>query len=470
MSSLLSFLSPQRIEETLPAGVIPGSVKSGSVVQFRSRSRYLPTSGTQYSVPGGSQIAQFRITGNDYLDMRTAQIHFRLDITAPVVGASGCIIQEGIYSVISRVRAALNSVIVQDTDQVHVSANVKVINTMPRHLYESADGQYLGLYKKAQAGDIVPAYPADLEEIYETISGFYTGNATTDSQNGSAFSIPLSLICPSLGAMETLLPLRNVGNFELTLFFESPSNCFFNPADGSLGSAAYTISDLTLEVDTLQLASPIVQLYDRLAADTSETGGIVLPVTVEVVQNINYGKGSGSKSVSISRGTTALTQVTVVKRTSPYVPQGQTSGVENTTQYLSTFNAFNQTRAQFRLGARLYPQTASDSMARFYTETRHAFGQLNNMNGGGLHTRFNYENAVESQSSFTYAYNFRKVLTEMLALDGENSIASGSIIQYDFSDDTSGLPAAVTNAVITAIIESLRYVELKGSSVNVTGL
>jgi hypothetical protein len=470
MASLLSFLSPQRIEETLPAGVIPQSVKSGSVVQFRSRSRYLPTSGTQYSIPGGSQIAQFRITGNDYLDMRTAQVHLRVDITSPVVGASGCIIQEGIYSVINRVRCALNSVIVQDTDQAHVSANVKVLNTMPKHLYETGDGQYLGLYKKATTGDIVPSYPPNLEEIYETISGFYTGDADVDSQNGSAFSIPLSLICPSLGAMETLLPLRNVGNFELTLFFESPANCFYNPADGSLGSASYTISDLTLEVDTLQLASPIVQLYDRLASDTSETGGVVLPVSVEVVQNINYGKGSGSKSVSISRGTTALTQVSIVKRTSPYVPAGDTSGVENTTQYLSTFASFGQSRAQFRLGARLYPQTASDSMARFYTETRHAFGMLNNMQGGGLHTRFSYENEVANQSSFTYAYNFRRVLTEALALDGENSIASGSIIQYDFSDDTSGLPAEVTNAVLTAIIESLRYIELKGSAVNVTGL
>jgi hypothetical protein len=261
-----------------------------------------------------------------------------------------------------------------------------------------------------------------------------------------------------------------VGNFELTLFFETPNNCFFNPADGSLGSASYTISDLTLEVDTLQLASPIVQLYDRLASDTSETGGVVLPVVVEVVQNINYGKGTGQKSVSISRGTTALTQVSVVKRSAPYVASGDTSGIENTSQYLSTFNSFGQSRAQFRLGARLYPQTASDSMARFYTETRHAFGQLNNMQGGGLHTRFSYENEVANQSSFTYAYNFRRVLTEMLALDGENSIASGSIIQYDFTDDTSGLPAEVTNAVLTAIIESLRYVELKGSAVNVTGL
>ena len=341
---------------------------------------------------------------------------------------------------------------------------------MPRHLYESADGEYMGLYKKARSSDIVPSYPPDLEEIYETISGFYTGDAPVDGQNGSSFSIPLSLICPSLGAMESLLPLRNVGNFELTLFFESPQNCFFNPTDASLGSAGYSISDLTLEVDSLQLASPVVQLYDRLASDTSESGGVILPVTVEVVQSINYSKGTGAKSVSISRGTTALTQVSIVKRPAGYVPSGNVSGVENTTQYLSTFSAFSQSRAQFRLGARLYPQTASDSMARFYTETRHAFGQLNNMNGGGLHTRTSYEVDSANDSSFTYAVNFRKVQNENLSLDGENSIASGSIIQFDFTDNTSGLPAEVGNAVLTAVIESLRYVELKGSAVNVTGL
>jgi hypothetical protein len=62
-SSLLSFLSPAKIEEKLPEGVLPKSVSAGSIVTFRNRVRYLPTSGTQYVVPGGSQIVQFRITG-----------------------------------------------------------------------------------------------------------------------------------------------------------------------------------------------------------------------------------------------------------------------------------------------------------------------------------------------------------------------------------------------------------------------
>jgi hypothetical protein len=56
------------------------------------------------------------------------------------------------------------------------------------------------------------------------------------------------------------------------------------------------------------------------------------------------------------------------------------------------------------------------------------------------------------------------VLSEELGLDGENSIQAGSIIQYDVTDDPTGA------AVITAVIESLRYIELKGSAVNVTGL
>ena len=58
----------------------------------------------------------------------------------------------------------------------------------------------------------------------------------------------------------------------------------------------------------------------------------------------------------------------------------------------------------------------------------------------------------------------QKGLTEELGLDGENSIQSGSIIQYDLTDNPTGA------AVLTAIIESLRYIELKGSAVNVTGL
>jgi hypothetical protein len=237
---------------------------------------------------------------------------------------------------------------------------------------------------------------------------------------------------------------------------EQPENCFYAPSvEGSLGGA-YSLTDLSLEVDSVQLAAPVVQLYDRMASDVSETGGVVIPVTVDVVQNINY-TGSGQKSVSISRGTTALTQLSLVKRNQSDLGDWQV-------QALNTFFCYGQSRSQIRLGSRLYPTTATDSLARAYTETRHAFGMLNNSVQGGLHTRNTYEADPKDQASFCYAYNFRRVLTEELGLDGENSIQSGSIIQYDLTDSPSG---AVT---ITAVIESLRYVELKGSAVNVTGL
>jgi hypothetical protein len=457
-ASLLSFLSPAKIEEKLPEKVLPSAISSGSVVTYRSRSRYLPTSGTNYSVPTGSKQVQFRITGNDYLDMSTAVLHLRVDITSPA-RPTGALIQEGIYSIIQRVRASLNSVIVQDTDNTHVCANVKVLNTMPRQVYDSALGQYMGLYKKSRDPVVATTYGASASAIASTISGYYDGTETNDSTtNGSSFYIPLSLICSSIGGMGTFLPLRNVGNFELTLFLEDPSVCFYNPFSGSMTNASYSVTDLSLEVDSVQLNGSIVQLYDRLSADTSETGGIVIPVSVDVVQNVNYAGSSGQKSVSISRGTTALTQISVVKRDQAQV------GVA-TAQSLSSFQNFTQSRAQFRLGSRLYPTTQSDSQARMLTETQHAFGNLNNLYAGGLVNRQFYEENDNNQGAFTYAYNFRRVLTEDLGLDGENSIQSGSIIIYDFTDN-----AGVSTAVLTAIIESLRYIELKGSAVNVSGL
>lgn len=458
-ASLLSFLSPSKIEEKLPEGVLPSSVSSGSVVTFRSRSRYLPTSGTSYTAPTGSKIVQFRITGNDYLDMSTAVLHFRLQINSPTTPKA--LIQEGIYSVIQRCRAALNSVIVQDTDNAHVAANIKVLNTMPRQVYDSAVGQYMGLYKKSRDPDwCAGAFGASADEIASTISGYYNGSAGSDATNGSSFYVPLSLICTSIGGMSTFLPLRNVGNLELTFFLEDPSSCFFNPSGASMSGASYTLNDVSIEVDTVQLAAPIVQLYDRLSADTSETGGIVIPVTTDVVQSINYAAGSaGQRSVSISRGTTALTQIAIAKR-------AQSEVGTSAEQSLSSFQCFDQTRAQFRLGSRLYPTTASDSLARMFTETAHAYGNLNNLYAGGLVSRTDFEvDSDPSQGAFTYAYNFRRVLTEDLGLDGENSIQSGSIVIYDFTDNPSA-----TTVVLTALIESLRYVELKGSAVNVAGL
>jgi hypothetical protein len=216
---------------------------------------------------------------------------------------------------------------------------------------------------------------------------------------------------------------------------------------------------VSIEVDAVQLASPVVQMMDRLASDVSETGGVVLPCSVDVTQNINYASagGTGQRSVSISRGTTALTSLCIAKRL-----QAQVGTSAN--QSLSSFQPFTQTRSQIRLGSRLYPTTATDSLARAFTETAHAYGMLNNQYAGGLVTRVDYETNDNDQGGFTYAYNFRRVLSEELGLDGENSIQSGSIIQYDLTDNPTG------SAVITAVIESLRYIELKGSAVNVTGL
>jgi hypothetical protein len=446
-SSLLSFLSPQKIEEKLPQGVIPKSVSSASVVQFRNRVRYLPTSGTSYAVPTGSRIMQFRITGNDYLDLSTACLHFKFDQSS--TGPLNALVQEGIYSVIQRVRVALNSVIVQDTDNAHIVANTKVLNTMPRQVYDSADGQYLGLYKKSTT--LNTTYPPTLANIVQQVSGYYNSGEVETS--GSSFYIPLTLIASSM-AMPTFLPLRNVGNLELTFFLEDPASCLYGV--GGVTGGSYTLDDVSIEVDAVQLASPIVQLMDRLASDVSESGGVVIPVSVDVTQNINY-SGSGQKSVSISRGTTALTQLCIAKRL-----QSQVGTSAN--QSLSSFQPFGQTRSQIRLGSRLYPVTATDSFARAFTETRHAYGMFNNMVSGGLVTRDTYETNDNDQAAFTYAYNFRRVLSEEIAVDGENSIQSGSIIQYDVTDAPAG---AVT---LTAVIESLRYIELKGSAVNVTGL
>ena len=447
-SSLLSFLSPAKIEEKLPANVMPRSVSSGSVVQFRNRVRYLPTSGTTYAVPTGSKIMQFRISGNDYLDLSTAALHFKFRNTSTTTTA---VVQEGIYSLIQRVRIAMNSVIVQDTDNAHIVANSKVLNTFPREQYESASGQFLGLYKRSRT--LAATAPATLAGNVLAVSGYYNA-VQVEGASGSSFYIPLSLIASSMG-MKQFLPLRNIGNLELTFFLEDPASCLY--ASGGVSGGAYQLDDVSVEVDSVQLAAPVVSMMDRLASDVSETGGIVIAVSVDQTQSINY-SGSGQKSISISRGTTALTQLTILKRL-----QSQVGTSAN--QSLSSFQNFGTTRQQVRLGSRLYPVTASDSLARSFTETQHAYGGFNNTDGHLLVSRRDYEVASDSdQGAFTYSVGFRRVLTEQLDVDGENTIQSGSIIQFDVTD-------APANAVtLTAVIESLRYIELKGSAVNVTGL
>jgi hypothetical protein len=449
MSSLLSFLSPQKIEESLPEKVMPLPVKSASVVQSRMRSRYIPTSGSTYSAPSGAKIIQFRITGNDYLDLSTACLHFRFQngSTAP----ASALLQEGAFSVIQRVRTSLNSVIVEDTDNAHICAHTKVLNSFPREQYESALGQYMGLYKKSRS--LGTTYPPALANIIAQVSGYY--NATEiEGTNGSSFYVPLTLIASST-SMKQFLPLRNVGNIELTFFLEDASACLYGV--GGVTGAKYTMTDVSLEVDTVQLNNVVVEMMDRLASDTSDDGGITITVPSTVSQSINY-DGSGEKTISISRGTTSLTQLTLAKRL-------QTQVGTSANQSLSSFQCFGQTASQIRLGSKLFPTTKTDSLARAFTETAHAYGGLNNVDAHSLVSRRDYEVASDSdQGAFTYSYNFRRVLTTAMDLDGENTIQSGSIIQYTVADN-AGAPVT-----LTAVIESLRYVELKGSAVNVVGL
>ena len=447
-ASLLSFLSPESIDEKIPKGALPPSVKAASIVSYRNRSRYIPTSGATYAVPTGSKIIQFRLTGNDSLDLPTAALHFRFQTSA------GNLVQEGIFSLIQRIRLSLNSVIVSDTDNAHVAAHTKVLNTMPRQVYQSADGEYMGLYKRSQV--LGATAPPTLASITQTISGYYKGTeAEGSSTGGSSFIVPLSLICSAFG-LPTFLPLRNVGNLELTLFLEDPSVCLYGYGGTTVTNGSYSLSDVSLEVDAVQLESTVTSLMDRLASDVSGSG-ITLPVTTDVTQNINYASGTGQKSISISRGTTALTALCLAKRL-----QSQVGTSAN--QSLSSFQSFGQSRVQIRLGARLFPQTQSDSLARMFSETRHAYGMFNNMVSGGLVTRENYENNNNDFGSFTYCYNFRRTQNDEMDLDGENSIQAGSIIIADITDAPPG------NVTLTAVIESLRYVQLKGSAVQVTGL
>ena len=309
----------------------------------------------------------------------------------------------------------------------------------------------MGLYKKSRS--LGTTYPPALANIIAQVSGYY--NATEiEGTNGSSFYVPLTLIASST-SMKQFLPLRNVGNIELTFFLEDASACLYGV--GGVTGAKYTMTDVSLEVDTVQLNNVVVEMMDRLASDTSDDGGITITVPSTVSQSINY-DGSGEKTISISRGTTSLTQLTLAKRL-------QTQVGTSANQSLSSFQCFGQTASQIRLGSKLFPTTKTDSLARAFTETAHAYGGLNNVDAHSLVSRRDYEVASDSdQGAFTYSYNFRRVLTTAMDLDGENTIQSGSIIQYTVADN-AGAPVT-----LTAVIESLRYVELKGSAVNVVGL
>lgn len=470
-SALLSFLPTSAIQERVPDRVMPKAVSSASVVTGRNKTRYTPISGQTYT-SNGQTIITWRITDTQsFLDLATAYVHFRLS------GLTGDSVPDDmISSLFDRCRVSVNGVLVEDVTDVNVKAVTDLYAGASREFYDSAHGQYAGAWKWAQeslGGDSTGASVAERAVTYQALNiggGAYGADAT-----GQSFAVPLSFLT-GVAKMSQYFPLRLMGNLEIVLFLaQGDTACW---SSGGAGTTAFTLQDVTLDVDALTLAPVVVSAYDKLASADSSEGGIVLPVDVTTTNRINYSGGSGVKTLQVSRGTTQLLGLTLVKRDSNDLS-------DKTKLSLSSFEPFGAVSYQTQIGAILFPSFKDDSFARMWCSTAKAYGKFANQISAGIINRDRYQSDVpvvslaagvptldantdHLQGQHIYALTYEQELYESVDLQGISTLASGSVIQVQVEDSPTA-NGCVGSPVANVFIRSRRYIQLANQSVQVVG-
>ena len=473
-SALLSFLPTSAIQERVPERVMPKAVSSASVVTGRNKTRYNAISGQTYS-SNGQTIITWRITDTQaFLDLSTAYIHFRLS------GLTGDTVPDDLASsVFDRCRVSVNGVLVEDVTDVNVKATADMYAGGSRDFYDSAHGQYAGSWKWANnaygfqsTGNGVDYRSSVFSQ--EVIQG---GNYAADS-TGVSFAVPLSFLT-GVAKMSQYFPLRLMGNLEIVLFLATGDTACWSK--GGAGTTAFTLQDVTLDVDTLTLAPVVVAAYDKLASADSSEGGVVMPVDVITTNRINYSSGAGSKTLQVSRGTTQLLGITLVKRDSNDL-------ADKTKLSLSSFEPFGPVSYQTQIGAVLFPSFKDDSFSRMWASTSKAYGKYANQISSGLITRDHYQDDTPIQSATAaypsvlvaaadtdhllgqhiYALTYEQELYESVDLQGISTLASGSVIQVQVEDSPAANGCAGT-PVANVFIRSRRYIQLANQSVQVIG-
>lgn len=463
-SSLLSFLPTAAIQERIPEKVMPKPVSSASVVTGRNKTRYTPISGQTYA-SNGNTIITWRITDTQaFLDLASAFVHFRL--AAPLGGDS--VPDDLISSLFQRCRVSVNGVLVEDSTDINVKSIVDMYSTGTRDFYRSAHGEFAGAWKwdtEGYGGGAITSADVDARAgAYATQIG--AGAQTGADTTGVSFYCPLGWLT-GLARMGQYFPLRLMGNLEIVLFLEQGTTALYSPAGA--GGQTYSLSDVTLEVDTLTLAPVVVSAYDKLASADSSEGGVVMPVDVNTTNRINYSGGTGVKTLQVSRGTTQLLSLAVVKRDS-----NDLTAIAK--PKLSTFLPFGAVSYQTQIGAVLFPSFKDDSFARMWTTTAKCWGKLANQFSAGLVSRQKYSddtpgadaNTVHKLNQHIYAISYEQEAYENVDLQGISTLASGSVIQVNIEDSPTASGCA-GSPVANVFIRSRRYIQLANQSVQVIG-
>jgi hypothetical protein len=406
MSSALSspFMS-ETIAEVVPdVAKVGGKLAMSSVITGRRRVRLVPQSGQTYGSGASSGIVNILIQdGQAYADLLSACVSFEVTVNdAGVANPAGtlpvstnyCVLDDGAYSVFRRALISVNSTLMDDTDFLAKKVNGELYATASQAWYNNV-GAWLGLWKaNTDEYGYVPTQTAGgADEIqiskYNVPSKALQYARRLQSQNGAGtapiypgqnkFSVPLSLLT-SFFRNDTLFPSRNAGQLYVQLNLASALEACIAGSAGP--NPSYTITNLTLELDFVDLHPTYLSLMDDMIEAPSGSG-VNWAFDSHLVTSQSIGSGSGSKSVIVSKASQNMRSLHVVAQ-----PTAGLASAKFPSQ--SCFNNPNFIDIQYRVGSLYYPAFTAVGEARAFMDLQNAFGSPESSDKSGIIDTLNY--------------------------------------------------------------------------------
>ncbi len=208
----------------------------------------------------------------------------------------------------------------------------------------------------------------------------------------------------------------------------------------------------------IQCDSRYVAVMDSLMASEE---GFKLALTTSQVMPVSYG-GAGTKTLTLAKATANLRSILVASQATADLGDG--------TKFKSAFPPHTFASIYTVVGSRRFPEAPDVGYARAFQSVQDGAGVLGNVLGGGIIDAENYALATTGGqvpdancATWMWGYNFDKVKTESISLDGESTNSVGGQCQI-YLENT-----APTSATLTAVVDYTRFIQIASSRVSLMG-
>jgi hypothetical protein len=413
MSSALSspFMAESVAEVVPDIAKVAGRLSQSSVITGRRRVRLVPQSGQNYTSGASSGVVNILVQdGQAYADLLSACISFDIQTADSASAANNTVVDDGAWSVFRRCLVSVNSTLMDDTDFLAKKVNAEIYATASQDWYNSV-GSFCGLWKyntttygtkpvatatfatqevavsKYNVAAKIPLLAAKQQSNTTAIGG-------TNDINGTArYSIPVSLLS-SFFRNDTLFPSRNAGQLYVQLNLASALEALY-----CLSTGSYSISNLTMEIDYVDLHPTYLEMMDGLIE--SPTGeGVAWAFDSHLVATQAWGSGatSGQNSVVVSKASQNLRSLQVLLQPSSAMSAGNYFAQ-------STFTNPGFKDIQFRIGSLYYPAFTAIGEARAFMDLQNAFGSPESIDKCGIVDNWNYYLGTKSDATAVVVNN-----------------------------------------------------------------